>query len=38
MRKRSNTEIETQIKDDDLIRIKHLQIAKGATKLFIKKR
>ena len=37
MRKRSNTEIETQIKDGDLVRMRHLQIATGATKLFIKK-
>jgi AcrR family transcriptional regulator len=29
--------IETQIKDAELVRIKRLQIAKGATKLFIKK-
>jgi len=30
-------EIETQIKDGDLVRVKHLQIATGATKLFLKK-
>ena len=37
MRKRLNTEIETQIKNGDLVRMRHLQIATGATKLFIKK-
>jgi AcrR family transcriptional regulator len=33
----STTEIETQIKSGELVRQKHLQIAAGATKLFIKK-
>ena len=30
-------EVETQIKDSELVRKKHLQIAMGASKLFIKK-
>jgi AcrR family transcriptional regulator len=30
-------EVDTQIKDDELVRKKRLQIAKGASKLFIKK-
>jgi len=37
MKKRSKRQIETQIKDGDLVRMRHLQIATGATKLFIKK-
>ncbi len=37
MERNNGNEIETQIKDGELVRIKHLQIAKGATRLFIKK-
>jgi AcrR family transcriptional regulator len=37
--KKSNTQkqVQTQIKDLDLIRKKHLQLAKGASKLFVRK-
>jgi AcrR family transcriptional regulator len=37
MKKEFRDEIETQIKSGELVRQKHLQIAAGATKLFIKK-
>jgi len=37
MERDNKKEIETQIKDSELVRIKHLQIARGATRLFIKK-
>jgi AcrR family transcriptional regulator len=37
MKKEFSHEIETQIKSGELVRQKHLQIAAGATKLFIKK-
>ncbi len=37
MKKEFNDEIETQIKSGELVRQKHLQIAAGAAKLFIKK-
>ena len=34
---RSKKTIKTQIKDDELVRIRRLQIARGAAKLFVKK-
>ncbi len=37
MKKEFRDEIKTQIKSGELVREKHLQIAAGATKLFIKK-
>lgn len=37
MKKEFSNEIETQIKSGELVRQKHLQIAAGATKLFVKK-
>ncbi len=37
MKKEFRDEIKTQIKSAELVREKHLQIAAGATKLFVRK-